>query len=179
MKFFSFITSSMDVERSAALYELGDVNGKDWFETYGDILLQCGTRRACLIVTASSIRHRPSVHPLQFCILQNPLSRRLTSNMAVGLQSADRGNPFGEKKKKEPTELDRLIEDISKMDIPEIDESSGEVADEIVRSVLAVDDPETLVGQEDKLKSLMKHPNAKVRSAAVWALGSEISNWCL
>jgi hypothetical protein len=27
------------------------------------------------------------------------------------------------------------------------------------------------VGQEDKLKSLMKHPNADVRKAACWALG--------
>ena len=89
----------------------------------------------------------------------------------LGQQLADRGNPFGDKKKKEPTELDRLIDDIANMDFDKLDETPVEVADEIVRSVLSIDDPEKLVGEEEKLKSLMKHPNDKVRSAAVWALG--------
>jgi hypothetical protein len=90
----------------------------------------------------------------------------------VGRQQAKRGNPFGDKEvKREPTELDLLIGDLEKMDFNALDETPVEVSDEIVRSVISIDDPEKLVGQADKLKSLMKHPNADVRKAACWALG--------
>jgi len=155
------------LERAAAVGDLGKINGQDWFVVYGDGLLTLQAE------DGSFNTHTGPVVGTSFALLyyMRSTDQILKKMYGLGLQLADRGNPFGEKKKKDPTELDRLIEDIGKMDIPDIDESSGEVADEIVRSVLAVDDPETLVGQEDKLKSLMKHPNAKVRSAAVWALG--------
>lgn len=155
------------LERAAAVGDLGKINGQDWFVVYGDGLLTLQAE------DGSFNTHTGPVVGTSFALLyyMRSTDQILKKMYGLGLQLADRGNPFGEKKKKDPTELDRLIEDIGKMDIPDIDESSGEVADEIVRSVLAVDDPETLVGQEEKLKSLMKHPNAKVRSAAVWALG--------
>lgn len=155
------------LERAASVGDLGTIKGQDWFVVYGDGLLTLQAEDGSFNTFSGP------VSGTCFALLYYMRSTQKTIDkmFGQGLQLADRGNPFGDKKKKEPTELDRLIEDISKMDIPEIDESSGEVADEIVRSVLAVDDPETLVGQEVKLKSLMKHPNAKVRSAAVWALG--------
>ena len=155
------------LERAAAVGDLGKINGEDWFIFYGDGLLSIQAADGHFDTWGGEIVGT------SFALLyyMRSTDQILKKMYGLGLQLADRGNPFGDKKKKDPTELDRLIEDISKMDIPDIDESSGEVADEIVRSVLAVDDPETLVGQADKLKSLMKHPNAKVRSAAVWALG--------
>jgi hypothetical protein len=155
------------LERAAAVGDLGKINGQDWFVVYGEGLLTLQAE------DGSFNTHTGPIVGTSFALLyyMRSTDQILKKMYGLGLQLADRGNPFGDKKKKAPTELDRLIEDISKIDIPEMDESAGEVADEIVRSVLAVDDPETLVGQEDKLKSLMKHPNAKVRSAAVWALG--------
>ncbi len=97
----------------------------------------------------------------------------LDKQYGLGKQYADRGNPFGDKEiKREPTELDRLIEDISNLKgFDEVDKAPIEIADEIVRSVTSIKDPEELVGQTDKLKSLMGHPNADVRKAACWALG--------
>jgi len=155
------------LERAAAVGDLGTIKGQDWFVVYGDGLLTLQAE------DGSFNTHTGPVVGTCFALLYYMRSTQKTIDKMYGqgLQLADRGNPFGEKKKKDPTELDRLIADISNLDIPEIDESSGELADEIVRSVLAVDDPETLVGQEDKLTSLMKHPNADVRRAAVWALG--------
>jgi len=155
------------LERAAAVGDLGNVNGQDWFIVYGDGLLSLQGPEG------GWETYQGTIPGTSFALLyyMRSTDQDIKKMYGLGLQLADRGNPFGEKKKKDPTELDRLIEDISKMDIPDIDESSGEVADEIVRSVLAVDDPETLVGQEDKLTSLMKHPNADVRRAAVWALG--------
>ena len=159
------------LERAAALYELGEVNGTNWYETYGDILLTM--RNAEGVFDRDSKQHSSSTIGTSFAILyfMKSTQQTLDKQYGLGLLLADRGNPFGEKKGKEPTELDRLIDDIANMDFDTLDETPVEVADEIVRSVLSIDDPEKLVGQEDQLKSLMKHPNDKVRSAAVWALG--------
>jgi len=159
------------LERAAALYELKEVNGKDWYETYGDVLLTMRSPEG--VFDRDSRQHSSSTIGTSFAILYFMRSTQQTLDKQYGLgqQLADRGNPFGQKRLKEPTELDRLVADISKMDFDKLDETRVEVADEIVRSVLAIDDPEKLVGQEDQLKSLMKNSNAKVRSAAVWALG--------
>jgi len=155
------------LERAAAVGDLGKINGEDWFIVYGDGLL---TLQAA---DGSFNTHTGPVVGTCFALLyyMKSTDQILKKMYGLGQQLADRGNPFGDKKKKEPTELDRLIADIANMKFDELDESPVEVADEIVRSVLSIDDPEKLVGQEDQLKSLMKHPNDKVRSAAVWALG--------
>ncbi len=155
------------LERAAAVGDLGDINGENWFIVYGDGLLTLQAE------DGSFNTHTGPVVGTCFALLYYMRSTQKTLDKMYGLgqQLADRGNPFGDKKKKEPTELDRLIEDIANMDFDNLDESPVEVADEIVRSVLSIDDPEKLVGEEEKLKSLMKHPNDKVRSAAVWALG--------
>lgn len=155
------------LERAAAVGDLGKINGEDWFIVYGDGLL---TLQAA---DGSFNTHTGPVVGTCFALLyyMKSTDQILKKMYGLGQQLADRGNPFGDKKKKEPTELDRLIADIANMDFDKLDETPVEVADEIVRSVLSIDDPEKLVGQEVKLKSLMKHPNDKVRSAAVWALG--------
>ncbi|MEJ7592025.1 MAG: HEAT repeat domain-containing protein [Planctomycetaceae bacterium] len=155
------------LERAAAVGDLGKINGEDWFIVYGDGLL---TLQAA---DGSFNTHTGPVVGTCFALLyyMKSTDQILKKMYGLGQQLADRGNPFGDKKKKEPTELDRLIADIANMDFDKLDETPVEVADEIVRSVLSIDDPEKLVGQEDQLKSLMKHPNDKVRSAAVWALG--------
>ena len=155
------------LERAAAVGDLGKINGEDWFIVYGDGLLTLQAQ------DGSFNTHTGPVVGTCFALLyyMKSTDQILKKMYGLGQQLADRGNPFGDKKKKEPTELDRLIADIANMDFDELDETPVEVADEIVRSVLSIDDPEKLVGQEDQLKSLMKHPNDKVRSAAVWALG--------
>jgi hypothetical protein len=155
------------LERAAAVGDLGKINGEDWFIVYGDGLL------ALQAEDGSFSTHSGGIVGTSFALLyyMKSTDQILKKMYGLGQQLADRGNPFGDKKKKEPTELDRLIADIANMDFDKLDETPVEVADEIVRSVLSIDDPEKLVGQEDQLKSLMKHPNDKVRSAAVWALG--------
>lgn len=155
------------LERAAAVGDLGQIGGQDWYTVYGDGLLTLQAEEG------SFDTHTGPVVGTSFALLYYMRSTEqiLKKMYGQGLQLADRGNPFGEKKKKDPTELDRLIGDIANMDFDKLDESPVEVADDIVQSVLAIDNPEDLIGQEDQLKSLMQHPNAKVRSAAVWALG--------
>jgi hypothetical protein len=160
------------LERAAALYELGDVNGRNWYETYGDILLSMRSPEG--VFDRDSKVHSTTTIGTSFAILyfMKSTQQTLDKQYGIGRQQGKRGNPFGDKEvKREPTELDLLIGDLEKMDFNSLDETPVEVADEIVRSVISIDDPEKLVGQADKLKSLMKHPNPDVRKAAVWALG--------
>lgn len=160
------------LERAAALYELGDVNGKNWYETYGDILLTMRSPEG--IFDRDSKQHSSTTIGTAFAILyfMKSTQQTLDKQYGIGRQRGTRGNPFGDKEvKREPTELDLLLGEMEKLDVTAIDESPIEVADEIVRSVISIDDPEKLIGQADKLKSLMKHPNADVRKSVVWALG--------
>ena len=155
------------LERAAAVGDLGKINGEDWFIVFGDGLLTLQAE------DGSFATHTGPMVGTCFALLyyMRSTDQILKTMYGVGMLQADRGSPFGDKKKKEPTDLDRLITDIANIPFDELDESPVEIADEIVQSVLSIDDPEKLVGQEDQLKSLMKHPNDKVRSAAVWALG--------
>jgi hypothetical protein len=156
------------LERAAAVSDLGKIRGEDWFTVFGDGLLSLQSEDGSFD-TASGPESGTAFALLFYIRSTDDTMKKM---YGLGLQLADRGNPFGQKMKKEPTELDRLIADISNMDdFDKLDETQVEVADEIVQSVLAIDDPEKLIGQEDQLKSLMKHSNDKVRSAAVWALG--------
>lgn len=160
------------LERAAALYDLGDVNGRNWYETYGDILLTM--RNAEGVFDRDSDQYSSNTIGASFAILyfMKSTQQTLDKQYGVGRQQGKRGNPFGDKEvKREPTELDLLIADMEKLDPTVIDDAPIEVADEIVRSVISIDDPEKLIGQADKLKSLMKHPNADVRKSACWALG--------
>jgi hypothetical protein len=155
------------IERAAAISELGAIDGVDWYLVYGDGLLQLQQQ------DGSFPTHTGPVVGTSFALLYYMRSTQqiIDKQFGVGRQQGKRGNPFGDKEvKREPTELDLLIADMENLDI-NVDDADIEVADEIVRSVISIDDPEELVGQADKLKSLMKHPNADVRKSACWALG--------
>lgn len=156
------------IERAAAISELGAIDGVDWYVVYGDGLLQLQQQ------DGSFPTHTGPVVGTSFALLYYLRSTQqiIDKQFGVGRQQGKRGNPFGDKEvKREPTELDLLIADMEKLDPTVIDDAPIEVADEIVRSVISIDDPEELVGQADKLRSLMKHPNADVRKSACWALG--------
>ena len=157
------------IERAASIGDLKEIAGREWYTTYGDGMLTLQNE------DGSFNTHTGKVVGTSFALLYLMKSTQqiLDKQYGLGKQYADRGNPFGDKEiKREPTELDRLIEDISNLKgFDEVDKAPIEIADEIVRSVTSIKDPEELVGQTDKLKSLMGHPNADVRKAACWALG--------
>jgi hypothetical protein len=156
------------IERAAAISDLGKINGEDWYIVYGDGLLVLQQENGSFPTFSGAISGT------SFAILYYMRSTQqiIDKQFGVGRQQGKRGNPFGDKEvKREPTELDLLIDDISKMNFDELDETPVEVENEIVRSVLSIDDPEKLVGQTDKLMALMEHKSADVRKAACWALG--------
>lgn len=157
-------------ERALSVSEIESVAGREWYTTYGDGLLSLQNQAGAWNETYSG-----EVVGTSFAILYFMRSTKqiFDKEYGRGIQQGKRGNPFGDKEtKREPTELDLLIADMEKnLDFEKLDETPIEIGDEIVRSVTSIDDPEKLVGQADKLKSLMKHPNPDVRKASCWALG--------
>ena len=157
------------IERALTVSEIHQIKGEDWYVPYGHGLLTFQDGEG-----AFKEVHGGAIVGTSFALLYFMRSTKqiIEKTYGVGRQQGKRGNPFGDKEvKREPTELDLLIADMEKLDPTVIDDAPIEVADEIVRSVISIDDPEKLVGQADKLKSLMKHPNADVRKSACWALG--------
>lgn len=157
-------------ERALSVSEIDSVAGQEWYVAYGDGLLS--------LQAQSGAWNEPRTGDLvgtAFAVLYYMRSTKqiFEKQYGLGLQAGRRGNPFGDKgKTREPTELDLLIGDLANMkDFDKLDETPVDFADEIVRSVLSIDDPQQLVGQTDKLKSLIRHPKPDVRKAAYWALG--------
>lgn len=156
-------------ERALSVSEIDKVRGVDWYVTYGDGLLTLQAQDGSFTET-----HSGPVVGTSFALLYYMRSTKqiFDKTYGKGSQQGNRGNPFGNKNKdKPPTELDLLIADLEKVDFKDLDESQANFADELVRSVISIDDPQTLVGQEEKLRKLVQHPNWQVRQACCWALG--------
>lgn len=156
-------------ERALSVAEIDKIKGLDWYVAYGDGLLTLQAQDGSF--------KEPHVGPIigtSFALLYYMRSTKgiLDKVYGAGSQQGNRGNPFGDKsKQKPPTELDLLIADMEKVPFDQMDEAPADFADELVRSVISIDDPKTLVGEEEKLRKLILHPNWKVRQACCWALG--------
>ncbi len=157
------------VERAASINDLDEMAGRDWFTTYGDGLLSLQA------ADGSFNTHTGPVVGTSFALLYFMRSTRqiIDKQYGLGLQKANKGNPFGDKKSEpEPTALDQLLASIEKIDFsdPKLDAEIS-MASELVRSVRAIDNPEELIGQTERLKGLLEHPAAEVRRPVYWALG--------
>lgn len=155
-------------ERALSVSEIDAVGGKEWYAAYGDGLLS--------LQTQAGAWNEPRTGDLvgtAFALLYFMRSTKQIFEKQYGLGLLAGGRGLGKKEKpKDPTELDSLISDITNLKgFDKLDETPMDFADEIVKSVLAIDDPQKLVGQKDQLKSLIKHPKPEIRKAAYWALG--------
>lgn len=162
------------LERVAALHGMDDISGSDWFTVYADGLLTHQSADGSFDKTYLGPRVDTA-----FAILFLMRSTQVTlmKTYGQGLTRGERGNPFGDKEKKpDPTELDLLLSAMEKelgegLQNVELDSVDEKIANEVVRSVQAITDPEALIGQKDRLKALVEHPDADVRRAVYWALG--------
>ena len=149
------------LERAAALADLGD----SWFTTYGDGLLTLQGKEG-QFKTHSGETNGTSLAILYFMrSTQQILDKQYGGGIQVG--GSDLTTLFGgkDKKKKELGPLDELLGELENVDF-----SSLENMDEIVEKV-QYGSKEELIGQVDKLKLLLKSPEAAHRQTAYFALG--------
>ena len=156
-------------ERALSVSEVDKIAGQEWFTAYGEGLLT--------MQNEAGAWHEPRTGDIvgtSFAVLYFMRSTgQILKAIGLGLQKGNKGNPFGDKEKeKEPSSLDHLLESMENIKFGDLDvDKDLDIADEIVRSVTAIKDPEELVGQVDRLKKLVNHPNAEVRQPVIWALG--------
>lgn len=153
------------LERACALNDVKQIKGQDWFRAYGDGLLTLQQADGSFkSFTGSTI-------PTSFAILYYMRSTKaiIDKLYGVGIQKGGRdlGSLFGEKKKKEVGQLDELLAAIEGADLESLEDLD---TDDIVESV-QFGSKEELVGQVDKLKLLLKSPDAAHRATAFYALG--------
>lgn len=157
------------VERAASINDLETMGGRDWFTVYGEGLLALQGQDGAFPTYSGP------VSGTSFALLYFMRSTKqiLDKQYGLGLQKGNKGNPFGDKPvEKEPSALDQLLASIETIDFSDPKLSAEvDVADELVRSVQSIQDPEVLVGQIDRLKALIRHPSAEVRQPVYWALG--------
>ncbi len=156
------------LERAAAVGDIGSFNGQDWFTVYGDGLLTLQGQDGAFMTWAG-----PEVGTaLALLFYMRSTDQIIKALYGKGALRGDKGSPFGEKKNtKPPSELDQLLSSMDNIDFKNLDESSIDIADEVVRSVQSIEDPKELIGQKENLKKLIRHPNANVRRSVYWALG--------
>lgn len=149
------------LERAAALADLPE----GWFTTYGDGLLSLQGKDGAFN-TFSGPANGTSLAILYF---MRSTQQIIDKQYGTGVQAGGRGldGLFGakDKKKKELGPLDELLGELEKADLSQLDNM-----DEIVEKV-QYGSKEELIGQVDKLKLLLKSPEAAHRQTAYFALG--------
>lgn len=156
------------LERAVAINSIERLGGQDWFLAYGEGLLTLQSE------DGSFPTYSGPVTGTAFALLffMRSTQQIIDKQYGLGLQRGNRGNPFGDKKKeRDPTPLDQLLSSIESQDFESIAKEEVSVADQLVLSIQSIKDPEELVGQVDRLKTLVNHPEPDVRQPVYWALG--------
>jgi len=169
------------IERMAALINIEEIGGQDWFEVCSQVLLKkqendgswtldvhdrspypVGTSFGILFLTRSTAKLLNRVPP--------------ASAIGAGLLAGGRGLPDdlsqveldrGAVAAREPAgPLDELLRDLSKAG----GEDLFKVQEKIIEKIQLGDRSE-LIGQTDQLVKLIDHPDPQIRRIAMWALG--------
>ena len=169
------------MERLAALSGLVEIAGRDWYQDGCDFLLltqqpdggwnmdQAGDAAdTCFglmfMVKATEKTLKKTPRP--------PRKQKLGGGVLVGA----RGLPddltklqvgqVGQKPRKIKGAVDELLGELEKLDPTQIEAVQEAIVDAIVS-----EDPEALVGQQERLQQLSRDRRVEVRRTAVWALG--------
>jgi len=158
------------LERAAALFELKQIQGRDWFPAYADVLLTLQSADGSFTKTNTSPRIG-SCFAILF--LARSTQQTITQQFGKGTMVGDRGGLdklFGDKeKKKELGPLDELLGGIMS-NVDQLENLEEGSTDDIVEKVQFTSRDE-LIGQVDMLKKLLKSKDAEARRTAYWALG--------
>ena len=82
------------------------------------------------------------------------------------LAGADVTNGGVKEKRKIEGPLDELLTELSKLDPDSIGDAQAAIVEKV-----QLGNREELIGELDRIRSLIKHPNAEIRRTAAWALG--------
>jgi len=161
------------LERGCAMNFVTQLGGRiDWFRTAGDALLKLQKDDGSWDDFDGG--HTGTSFVLLFFI--RPTKQTIEKTYGAGLLTGGRGLPDdlsqakvssgGVKARKPEGPLDELLADLEKMDGEMLEETQAAIVEKV-----QLGNREDLIGQIERVRTLIKHPSAEVRRTAAWALG--------
>jgi len=162
------------LERAAALNGSDLLGGKiDWFKVSGNALLKLQQPEGSWMTQEGT--HIGTSFAILFYI--RPTKKAVAAQYGGGLLTGGRGLPSDlanadvsggsvKKEKKPQGPLDELLTDLSKLDPDAIADVQSAIVEKI-----QVGNREDLLGELDRIRKLIIHPDPELRRTAVWAVG--------
>lgn len=162
------------LERACAMNFVTQLGGKiDWFRSAGDEMMKLQTP------AGSWNDHEGESVGTSFAVLFfiRPTKTAIAQTYGAGLLTAGRGLPDDlstasksggaiKAARKPEGELDELLADLEKMDAAAVEETQTAIVEKV-----QLGNRDDLIGQIERIRTLIKHPSAEVRRTAAWALG--------
>jgi hypothetical protein len=162
------------LERAAALNGSRLLGGKiDWFKLSGEALLKLQNSEGSWDTFEGT--HIGTSFAILFFI--RPTQKAVAAQYGGGLLTGGRGLPSDlanadvsggavKEKRKPAGPLDELLTDLSKLDPDAIADAQSAIVEKI-----QVGSREELLGELDRIRKLIVHPDPELRRTAVWAVG--------
>jgi hypothetical protein len=162
------------LERAGALTQTRLLGGKiDWFKTSGDALVRIQSAEGSWACPDGP--HIGTSFAILFFI--RPTQKAVAAQYGGGLLTGGRGLPTdlanadvsgGAVKQKRKIEgpLDELLTELSALNPESIADAQAAIVEKV-----QVGNREDLIGELDRIRKLINHPNPELRRTAVWAVG--------
>lgn len=161
------------LERTCALNRVEKLgNGIDWYRKSGDELVKLQRPDGSW---SAFVQNAPTAFAILFFI--RPTKKAVADQYGGGLLTGGRGLPAdlanadvsgGAVKQKRKIEgpLDELLTELSALNPDSIADAQAAIVEKV-----QVGNREDLLGQLDRIRELIAHPNPELRRTAVWAVG--------
>lgn len=167
------------LERMGALLNITKIGNHDWYNECADVLLSKQNADGSWAMTSFDGPENDTCFAVLFLSRSTgKILKRTTIEPPVGggLLSGGRGLPDDlneldangnpKKKKGEKTSLDNLLAALQNSDGASLEETQTELI-----QMVQLGDKKQLIGQKDKLVTLIAQPDPEVRRTAIWAIG--------
>lgn len=161
------------LERTCALNRIETLaGGTNWYRKSGDALVSLQKPDGSW---DAFVKHAPTAFAVLFYI--RPTKKAVAAQYGGGLLTGGRGLPTDlagadvtggavKEKRKPAGPLDELLTDLSKLDPDAIADTQSAIVEKI-----QVGSREELLGELDRIRKLIVHPDPELRRTAVWAVG--------
>jgi hypothetical protein len=147
-------------------------SGINWYRKSGDALVSMQNRDGSW---DGFVKHAPAAFAVLFYL--RPTKLAVAAQFGGGLLTGGRGLPTDlagvdltdggvKAPRKIEGPLDELLTELSKLDPDSIGDAQAAIVEKV-----QLGNREELIGELDRIRSLIKHPNAEIRRTAAWALG--------
>ena len=161
------------LERTCAMNRITNLGGNiDWYRRSGDTLVKLQKPDGSW---DAFVKHAPTAFAILFYL--RPTEKAVAAQYGGGLLAGGRGLPSDlagadisangiKEKRKIEGPLDELLTELSGLNPDSLADAQAAIVEKV-----QLGSREELLGELDRIRSLITHPNPELRRTAVWALG--------